>query len=132
MHLFHDTVPITNLNDRQTTTEITFMKKNVGKINLNAPILAQPSVAFHIETSHLFCSAKQWLVSIWNVTLAWNGLICFMQISLCLRANVIFNFITIIITSSSTIILFIINFISINAWKIHSDMQKSTNKIHAL
>ena len=29
----------------------------------------QPSVAFHIEISYLFCSAKTWLVSIGNATL---------------------------------------------------------------
>ena len=36
----------------------------------------QPSVAFHIETSHLICSANQikWLVSISNATLGWNEL----------------------------------------------------------
>ena len=34
----------------------------------------QLSVAFHIETSHLFCTEKQWLVSMWNATLEWNVL----------------------------------------------------------
>ena len=44
--------------------------------------LFQPSVAFHIETSHLISSANQITgfymkcsqVSIWNATVSWNGL----------------------------------------------------------
>ena len=34
----------------------------------------QPSVAFHIETSHLTGEPDKWLVSIWNATLGWNEL----------------------------------------------------------
>ena len=33
----------------------------------------QPSVVFHTQTSHLICS-NQRLISIWNVTLSWNGI----------------------------------------------------------
>ena len=38
-----------------------------------------PCVAFHIETNHCFAEENRWLVSIWNATLDWNGLISLIQ-----------------------------------------------------
>ena len=70
------------------------------------------SVAFYTETSNLFCRAKtnEWLVSIWNATLGWEGLntifiVCFCCWPMLLIITVLLKVLNSSMVSSDRVIL---------------------------